>query len=212
MEQLLYPISKRFNPRITAPFLQPRPLSVPPEQRNHCHGAVDIAGDSWAVMEVPYHAPENGRLYCMISIRPDSTRSWPREKQVQAKTRGGTALVPTRFLEYWYDTYGVVMFLHGKSGLLHVFAHTYGSQLFARRPVDPLGLAWEEEPAQVRWPVFCLSNFGSPTVVERGDFIGLVGNAGFSTGKHLHYEIHQGFVWDRWEDRLDPEAIDWERR
>jgi hypothetical protein len=187
-----------------------RPLSVPLEKRTHKHGAIDLAGDDWNSVKVLYRAPENGRLFCMISIRPDREKSWPDNRVIFARTRDGKQQVPSQFLEYWHDTYGVVMMLNGQSGLLHVFAHTYGSQAFSQHAFDPAGLSWDEQPGDARWPVFCLNNFDGPTAVERGDTIGVVGNAGFSTGKHLHYEIHRGFAWDRWENRVNPETISWE--
>jgi len=122
--------------------------------------------------------------------------------------------VNIRFLEYWHDVYGVVMFLHGRSGLLHVYAHTFGRQAFELKAFDPLGLGkhflWHEQPEKDRFPVFSLNTFHAPTAVRKGETIGYVGDAGYSFGKHLHYEVHHRFDWERWEERVDPETLPWE--
>lgn len=118
--------------------------------------------------------------------------------------------MPVPFLEYFHDVFGPVMFLHGKSGLLHVFAHSFGRQVFELKAADPAGLSWDEQPEKDRFPVFSLNNFEAPTLIRKGEIIGYVGDAGYSFGKHLHYEVHHRFTWERWEDRADPETLPWE--
>ena len=54
--------------RITTGFAEPRPLSKPLEERDHCHGAVDIAGATGD----PIHMPKLKTVRTWIAFRPES--------------------------------------------------------------------------------------------------------------------------------------------
>ena len=60
--------------RISTPFDQPRPLSKPPEERDHVHGAIDIG----AAIDSPIFAPESGELYVWAAFRRPEVTGWNR--------------------------------------------------------------------------------------------------------------------------------------
>ena len=41
-------------------------------------------------------------------------------------------------------------------------------------------------------------------MLKPGDLIGYVGNAGYSTGPHVHWEIHHGWQIDYYGNRVNP--------
>lgn len=177
--------------RITAGFDQPRPLSVPPDQRDHKHGAIDLA----APVGTSIIAPEDGALFYFCAIRSGSARSFS-----EIDLSG----VPFDFAGhgYFYDVYGALSILLGRSGMTHIMAHSYLNQLFNDAPVR---VPWEykESPVDERWPV-CSFYSLSARAVREGTKIAEVGNAGYSTGAHCHYEVHHGSVWERHADRVRP--------
>lgn len=183
--------------RISAGFDQPRPLSRPPEQRTHIHGAIDIPAATGTMIV----APESGDLYGFFAIRGgDVARSIE-------EAFGRVHLIPfdLRNHYYWYDIYGGVLLLkaHGRT---HILTHSYCAQLMRRKPL--CDYAWQpaESAADERWPVIGFHTFLTPVEVGAGELIGHVGNAGFSTGPHIHWEIHNGEVWNEWADRINPEV------
>jgi murein DD-endopeptidase MepM/ murein hydrolase activator NlpD len=49
---------------------------------------------------------------------------------------------------------------------------------------------------------------GTPFAIKEGAPLCPVGNAGFSTGPHVHWEIHPSSeVLSSYTDRLDPEVL-----
>lgn len=182
--KLVWPFPK--NSYISSKWDEPRPLSNPGK---HPHGAIDIKAIIGAVIV----APEAGELFLYASIRSNNREQWPDD---------GSNHFP--FKNYFYDVYGGLIVLKGKSGLTHVFAHSYLNQIHNKKKHDWVSI---EEKANKRFPVMALLAGGIR--VKAGEKIGEVGNAGYSTGPHCHYEIHEGFQWTKWEDRPDPEKLDW---
>lgn len=183
-----FPVDQPF--RISTDFHEPRPLSLPLEKRDHPHGAWDIACPSGRSI----YAPERGVLFYFTAFRPDNTR-----------TMHEIELPVLRFdvadHHYFYDVYGALVILVGTSGLTHVFAHSWLNQVWDE------GENWSyQESAEVeRFP---LATFTSdPKPVKSGDLIGAVGNAGYSTGPHIHYEIHYGHTWNEHRKRVDPASL-----
>ena len=194
-----FPIRDRYT--LTAEYWQSRPLSAPEERRTHPHAAWDAA----APIGTRIAAPEAGDLYYVIAYRADTTR---RLDEIELHPQ------PFRLQghHYFYDTYGGVIILAGESGMTHVMTHSYANQLYNRAP---RGMSWRytESGKDERWPVSAWHTFDNPERVLPGHVIGHVGNAGFSTGAHVHYEIHPRRHYAAPCDRVDPADIypqEWE--
>jgi hypothetical protein len=175
------------NTKITTPWDEPRPISNPGQ---HVHGAIDVKAD----VNSPIIAPEYGELYLYWAIRHEDGVSWPYD---------GSNTFPWK--NYFYDMFGGIIVLKGASGKAHLFAHSYINQLHNKRRHDWASL---EEIKSKRFPLTAMLAGGIH--VQKGEQIGWAGNAGFSTGPHAHYEIHNGFKWTPWGNRPDPEMIGWE--
>lgn len=178
--------------QITARWAEMRPLSVPVEKRDHVHGAIDIGGAGI----VPLFAPAACDVYRFVIVRPESGGSWKWQLR-----EGELSRLP--WGEYTYDIYGGVTVCDTYDGHVHLFCHSYMRQLQdATR-----GLLWsyEEQPSDARFPVMLWHTFGWAQRAEAGEVIGAVGNAGYSFGPHLHYEIHRGWVNTPYAERPNPE-------
>ncbi len=175
---------------ITTNFYEPRPLSKPLEKRNHNHGAIDLAGS----IGDPIIAVEAGEVYAWCAYRIEPSTYWPTMPIVNG--------YGNQFANYFYDTFGGVIILRSLDGnRTHVITHSYGNQLFNKRIYD--SAFYIEQKDDVRFPIH--GYFTPLTKVHAGSIIGYVGNAGFSTGAHIHWEIHRGARWNRWEKRINPE-------
>jgi hypothetical protein len=174
------------NNRITTPWDDPRPISNPGK---HVHGAIDIQTGIGS----PIVAPEAGGLYLYFSIRSMDRQYWPQNEMKEFP-----------FRNYFYDMYGGVAVLKGDSGMTHLFSHLYMNPMHNRQRHD---WVYIEQKEDTRFPVFCM--MAGEIKVEAGEKIGESGNSGFSSGPHVHYEIHEGFRWQKWNDRPDPEKINW---
>ncbi len=181
--------------RVSAAFDEMRPLSVPPESRNHFHGAVDIAAD----VNTLIFAPEDGLLYVLCILRSNIHESWN-----EMEWRDGEKFP---FQNYFYDLYGSLILLVGsETGYFHIFCHSWWNQIFNKNIVDKYSVIYQEESTVERFPIKAYHNLALPQQAREGDVIGYVGNAGFSTGPHVHYEIHDN-KYQRYEDRIDPEKL-----
>jgi hypothetical protein len=175
---------------ITARFDQPRPISKPVAERTHVHGAIDIA----APIGTPIVAPERGMVFAWIAQRHADGMYWPGLPFVH-----GDAFP---WANYFYDMYGGCLVLRVYEGAevvrTHIMSHCYGKQL------SKLGLAyWVEEKDDARFPIHAI--YSDLMEVAEGQQICAVGNAGYSTGPHVHWEIHPGNRWYTWSERINPE-------
>lgn len=189
---------------VTGEFDEPRPLSAPPEKRDHIHGAIDLA----CAVGTHIVAPAYGYAYYWIGIRHKDGQYFPPEYDIE----WNYGYFP--FVNYFYDMYGgVIVFIERHTSRVHLFCHSYANQLFNMLQLNkstlyeeyPL-IQWNEEEDQKRFPLFgtLLSrDVGKP--IEPGHLIGFTGNAGFSTGPHVHWEIHPSpDEWYPHKDRLNP--------
>jgi hypothetical protein len=180
--------------KLTANFTEPRPLSNPGE---HIHGAVDIS----APVGTPIRAPESGTLFGYIGIRYKEGQYWPAAITLHNK------IFP--FLNYFYDMYGGILVLQAHNGNIreiertHVIAHSYANQILNKSIFREFPQHWIEQDRDDRFPVHAV--YTDPIVICEGDIIGYLGNAGYSTGAHIHHEIHRGYKWNKHENRINPE-------
>lgn len=185
--------------RVTVGFDQPRPLSVPVEQRTHPHGAIDIAHSVGADIV----APEDGMLHYWLAFRPDTARQMTELDFVFRENNRIKFPFQVGHHNYFYDIYGGCIFLLGASGITHVFCHSFGNQLYNKG--NTLMWRYAESKVSERFPctVWYTTN-GSSQHVREGALIGHVGNAGYSTGPHVHYEMHRGRHWNAHDLRPRP--------
>jgi hypothetical protein len=180
---------------VTAGFYQERPLTA--KVKTHNHGAWDIA----APVGAPIAAPEAGYLYYCAFFRPPNS---PKRIDVVAKK----IIMPFDFRShyYWADIYGPMIILQSTT-LTWVITHSYMNQLYNRGIGASMRWDYVEEDDDGRWPICAWHTFGNKLRVDEGERIGYVGNAGFSTGPHIHMEVHKGKSWNNWKDRIDPATI-----
>lgn len=173
---------------ITTDFFQPRPLSMPEAERDHVHGAIDIA----APVGTPIKMPEDGAVMAWAAFRTAPDQYWPDLPMVDD--------IPFPWCNYFYDTFGAVLVVTADKNRTHIIAHSYANQLF-NKTFDKV--IYEEEKEEKRFPLHALYTYRR--YARHGELIGYVGNAGYSTGPHVHWEIHHGRHWNRWEQRINPE-------
>jgi hypothetical protein len=173
--------------QVTAKFDQPRPLVG---EKTHVHGAIDIA----APTGTPIYAPEDGWLKGAVIWRPPNVADW--------NMRG----FDFPWKNYWQDIFGGILILKGGSGKIHLFCHLYPEQIIDRGEIPKMEWDYVEQKDDGRWPVhsmIALHGHG----VRKGQYIGPVGNAGYSTGSHVHWEIHNAWEVTAYDKRPNP--IDW---
>lgn len=179
---MTFPVESKH--RISAGFFDPRPLSDPGK---HIHGAIDIA----CPVGTKIIAPVSGLAYYHWSMRcQGGTRNiyWP----------DGTWYA---FSNYFYDVWGGLIILEG-GGLTHVFAHIDLTAMNAIMNLHNINREFFLDGDKV-----AIINMLDGFPAAEGDVIGRSGNAGYSTGPHIHYEIHRRRRWDKWETRINPETL-----
>ena len=181
---------------ITAGFYDPRPLSDPGK---HIHGAIDIKNIIGEIIK----APESGTCFAYVAIRPKSGRYWPQMPMIHRK--------PFHWCNYFYDMYGGIIVLMAHDGnpreitRTHIITHSYGNQIFNKSVFSDFPKHWIEQKKDNRFPIH--ATYTDKIVVAEGDPIGFVGNAGYSTGPHIHWETHHGYKWEKHNDRYNPEKF-----
>lgn len=179
---------------VTTGYFDPRPYSVPPEERKYFHRAWDISADPGSAIK----APEDGRLYFHSIHRSpqDKTADW----FWNPVTPSGQAFW-YMFSNFYYDAYGACTVLLGEK-YVWLFAHQEEQALGILMEFYSVIPTWQEKRLAYNDYVRAMLTFGNGIPVVVGSPIGKIGNAGYSTGPHVHMQVHKSlFVY---EDRVDP--------
>ena len=189
---MIFPIPDPY--RITTDFHEMRPLSRPPEKRNHPHGAIDIAVPTGTSI----YAPERGEVEWHVQFRRGRAYH-----DVYRPYQGGPKYA---FRNYFYETFGGLCVLYAHSGRTHVFAHIEAGEIFNRFAATGAEHFYtEDQNGDTSFYLFV--NWRNLNDVHEGDFLCASGNAGYSTGAHVHYEIHKRKEWIPHSERLDPLSL-----
>lgn len=188
--------------RITTPFDEMRPLSVPLARRDHVHGALDLAGGDGIIL-----APARGTAQGAVIVRgvdPQKGIGTWGAPGIDEKSE----ILEFPWREYWYDIFGGIVVLYEPGGRMHIMAHIWASALLNHQvhPVQsPFRFSYYiEERETTRWP--CHMMLTEPVEVQEGQPLSKIGNAGFSTGPHLHWEVHHtNELIDDYAKRVNPE-------
>lgn len=180
---MIFPVQKSY--KITAPFNEMRPIENPTK---HIHGAIDIA----VPIGTKIQAPEDGLIYYHFNY----------SKNNKARNIYWYDKTWYAFSNYFYSIFGGLIILEGISGYTHVFAHIEGKTIN-----DMLNNERRQRKYYEDANGFAFINLEDPNLVIAMDVIGFSGNAGKSTGPHIHYEIHEHRKWIPHKDRPNPEKI-----
>lgn len=184
---------------ITSRFDEPRPLSNPGQ---HIHGALDISAE----IGKEILAPVDGYVSYYIFIRSNKKQSW--DERINVNSAG----IHLPWANYPYDIYGGVIIIEEReSELVHLICHSYFNQLFNLLAQEKIickdDWQYQEETKNERFPMMIFHTFDNRIRVPKGGLIGFVGNAGYSTGAHIHWEIHNGWTWTFYNKRVNPESL-----
>jgi len=178
---------------ITSRWDEPRPLSHPGLWN---HGAIDIVAE----VGTPIIAPEAGWPYAFCLFRPEGrTDEWIDELKLDGATFPWT--------NYRHDVFGAVLVLKAHNSRVHLFTHIYFNQVFEAGMFPKSAWHYQEQWEESRFPMFLFHTFGAQRYVHAGEQIGRTGDAGYSTGPHVHWEISRGWTRTPHADRIDPEEF-----
>lgn len=190
---------------LTSNFHEIRPLSLQRKIKEghsltkiekgvlHIHGAVDIANVIGSLML----APEDGRVFSFMTTRSRTNEFW--------KEGEGPKILGKTFpyKNYFYDLYGGLTVLLGNSGRVYLFCHIFGNHLFNKNPITlNFDKPYCESKAKSRFPLMAF--YSKPVFIKEGCPISKMGDAGYSTGPHVHLEVHPSYRLYKYSERIDP--------
>jgi len=184
---------------ITTPFDEMRPLTVSPARRWHVHGAIDIArGDGIVVSPVDGEA-QAYVIYRGIAPKSDG-RPWGKDEK--------PAILALPWRGYWAEVYGgIITIIERGTGRLQILCHFWPNRILNHDPEfnGPWhSMYYLEEKQVTHWPSHILMT--DQVYVKAGQRLAPIGNAGQSSGPHVHWEIHhQADKLDDYSDRVHPE-------
>jgi len=167
---------------ITSEFYDPRPISNPGA---HIHGAIDITYEDTKMV----YSPVKG-IATMFMVHRPKDWVWPKFEKEEITE------IPIH--DYWYDVYGGVVAIEEPNGRYHILTHFYGKTLFEKYGIDK----YIESIEISRWCGIILQS--KSFRVSRGDELVKMGNAGFSSGLHVHWEIHPTNKLVTYSKRINP--------
>ena len=182
----MFPVQRTW--KLAADFAEPRPLEGP---KTHVHGAWDIA----VPVNTPIYAEVSGKLYKVYHRRRDGKvfhdlfwldKTW------------------FAFSHYYWEVWGCLIILEGDDGKTYVHAHCPREQTmnFFRTDAPCTYQTFDKTDAAEAF-----HNLDYPVHVSEGDLLGTSGNDGYSTGPHIHLEIHKGRNYTPHADRPDPAVL-----
>ncbi len=174
---------------ITSDWAELRPLLA--EVKTHPHAAIDIETD----VGDPIHAMCDGTCYFFKLTRHDRVELW------EEPLDSGKVLP----WSYGYDLYGGIIVLVDDKNYVNLITHCYFKGMFEGGVIPKNFWVYDEESTDERFPMELMHTFDHPFRVKQGQIIGVAGNAGFSTGSHIHWEIHRGWKKTPYENRPNPE-------
>lgn len=175
------------NSLITAPFTQPRPFGGP---YTHIHAALDLSAPGAPLIV----APVSGLLTAYQFIRPKGG-TWAAHDEKPE-------ILHSPPHNYFYDIYGGLLTIEEPQGRYHILAHFWGSALHS-----PYHLHYVESvytPPKLAPSFPCIAFISDPIHVNEGEPLIRMGNAGYSSGPHVHWEIHPSRNLVPHSDRIDP--------
>ena len=169
------------------------------ERTNGLHRAWDLSA--------PYSsrivAPENGKLLLLYMVRAGSPL--PSHQEASSLLNNEAA----QFSWYFADRYGAIAILLG-AARWYVFTHLIVSDFFDsafRRSLDIDIGKWRDTDASRFIEVYSNWKDQPLPAIREGEPIGLIGDSGYSTGPHCHFEICPAGYEDGAPSRIDPATL-----
>jgi len=160
------------------------------DNKSGFHGAWDLAAPKGTII----YAPEEGyMIFHKIWRHPNNVTA------DQYWGEGGWYFLSN----YYQDIFGCIIVVLGISGLTHVFCHIEEDDFYDL--LQHKGNLYSVKGKRFDYKTYVKSvlNLSDPKGVVEGETVGFVGNEGYSTGPHIHYEIHRDRMWGR----VDPAEI-----
>jgi len=108
------------------------------------------------------------------------------------------------FSNFYYDTMGGVAVFVGRSGKVYCFGHIDVDVIFNMMRNYGIKYQWKGKQWAYNDYVKYVNTITCAYVLEAGETIAYIGNAGYSTGVHTHMQIHETRSYN---SRIDPAEL-----